>query len=180
MNEMLTSPFAIGLYVGLVVAIVAVFMAWRSSYLKRKPIVDDLKRVSKELEEMKQHLNRQMSITAKGNEEMENELKDVKEQNENLRTRVAALQQKPDRAEIRMLHIYDHAIHVMYEKAPGFAPVWESAVAAGEEHVTKADKGLASLIKRVVRPAINAVSGGGSTKAIEAGAEEESAKAVAD
>jgi uncharacterized membrane-anchored protein YhcB (DUF1043 family) len=179
MNEMLTSQFAIGLYLGLGVAIAATVMAWRSSYLKRKPISDDLKRVSGELDDMKQHLNRQMAITSKGNEEMEKELKDVKEQNENLRSRVAALQQKPDRAELRMLHIYDHAIHVMYEKAPGFAPVWESAVAEGETHVAQADKGLAALIKRVVRPAINAVSGGGSNKAIEAG-EEELANSVAE
>jgi gas vesicle protein len=178
MNEMLTSHFAIGLYLGLAVAIAATFAAWRSSYLKRKPISDDLKRVSKELEDMKRHLNRQMAITAKGNEETEKELKELKEQNENLRSRVAALQQKPDRAELRMLHIYDHAIHVMYEKAPGFAPVWENAVAEGEAHVAQADKGLASLFKRVVRPALNAVSGGGS-KAIEAG-EDESSKAVAE
>jgi len=172
MNEMLTSQFAIGLYLGLAVAIAATFMAWRSSYLKRKPISDDLKRVSGELEDMKQHLNRQMAITAKGNEDMEKELQETKEQNENLRSRVAALQQKPDRAELRMLHIYDHAIHVMYEKAPGFAPVWESAVAEGEAQVAEADKGLVGFLKRVVRPAKNAISSGGSGKAIEAGKEE--------
>ena len=60
--------------------------------------------------------------------EQQKELDSLKQQNENLRMTINTLEQKPGRAEIRTLHVYDKAINLMQKRAPGFAPVWQEVL----------------------------------------------------
>jgi hypothetical protein len=141
--ELLTHPFAIGLYAGLAVAAAV----WIQGLLKRRSIARDSQL-------LRQHLHTQMEINAKGNESTRKELEDLRQRNENLKITVATLKGKPGRAELRTLHLYDKAVHLMYEKAPGFASSWESILREAESELEKSETGILPLIRKAFRPSL--------------------------
>ena len=73
-----------------------------------------------------------------------------KEQNENLRVNIAALQQRPGRAEARQLQILETAVARMREQAPGFAQAWELAVRQATADQDAAESGFTKLIRKVL------------------------------
>ena len=139
----LTHPFSIGLGIGLVLAAVI----WVRSWLAHRTLVKDMAR-------MKDHLHTHMEISAKGNDSTKNELDTLRKQTENLRITVATLKAKPGRAELRTLHVYDKAIHKMYEKAPGFASAWESILKEAEQEIQETESGFFPLIRKAFRPSL--------------------------
>lgn len=142
----LQSPFTWGLLLGL---LIAAFL-WKSGFSARRNVSRELKRVEGEMKNLQSHLNTQLKITASGNETLQTELESLRKQNETLRLNNAALQQKPGRAEQRLLQIHEIAIRTMREQAPGFAPAWEKALRQGETEVDASESGLVKLVRRVI------------------------------
>ena len=143
MDFIIGHPFVLGLCCGLIAALAAIIEGRLRSRVIRK-----------ELELLKKHLHTQMEINIKGVSVMKEELEDLRKQNENLRITVSSLKDKPGRSEVRVLHIYDKAVHLMNERAPGFAPAWESCVKEAESEVIKTETGLLPFIKKVFRPSL--------------------------
>ena len=141
MEQWLKHPFTLGLASGLAVAL----LAWISGLINRRHLRRDLR-------DLKKHLNMQMSITTKGQEGLQKELETLKKQNENLRVSLAGLQQKPGRAELRTLQVYDRALSLMHRRAPGFAPVWQEVLGESEGEMAKNEGGLGKLLKKVFNP----------------------------
>jgi hypothetical protein len=139
----LTHPFVLGLGLGLILAVVI----WIQAIWKRRSLVKDIA-------SLKDHLHTHMEISAKGNEAGKSELETLKKKTENLRITVATLKAKPGRAELRALHVYDKAIHMMFEKAPGFAPAWETTLKEAEQDMQQTEKGFFPLIRKVFRPSL--------------------------
>jgi DNA anti-recombination protein RmuC len=146
LTEILKHPFTWGLLLGLLIA----GFIWKSGFSARRNLARELKRVEAELKNLQSHLNTQLKITATGHESLQSELASLKQQNENLRVNHAALQQKPGRAEQRLLQIQEIAIRTMREQAPGFAAAWENAIRQGEAEVDAAESGLKKLVRRVI------------------------------
>jgi biopolymer transport protein ExbB/TolQ len=144
--QILQHPFTWGLLLGLLVAA----FIWKAGFHARRNVARELKRVEGELKNLQNHLNTQLKITASGNDALQAELEALRKQNETLRVNNAALQQKPGRAEQRLLQIQEIAIRRMREQAPGFAPAWEQALRQGEQEVDAADSGLVKLVRRVI------------------------------
>jgi HAMP domain-containing protein len=142
MEDLLTHPFTIGLGVGAILAV----LAWFSGVWNQR-------KLRKEIKDLRNHLHLQMTVTAKGTEELQKELDSLRKQNENLRVSVSGLQQKPGRAELRTLQVYDRALNLMQKRAPGFAPVWQEVLQEAEEEIQKAEGGFGKLLKKVFRPA---------------------------
>jgi len=110
--------------------------------------------LKKELNEYKDHLQRQMKLTQDGTKKLEEENERLKSENENLRISVKTLSQKPGRNEIRLLNIYDLAIRKMNAKAPGFAQGWELSMQEAEKEYEERESGIKGAIKRVFAPSI--------------------------
>ncbi|RUM67393.1 MAG: hypothetical protein DSZ06_01225 [Sulfurospirillum sp.] len=110
--------------------------------------------LKKELNEYKEHLQRQMKLTQDGTKKLEEENERLKSENENLRISVKTLSQKPGRNEIRLLNIYDLAIRKMNAKAPGFAQGWELSMQEAEKEYEERESGIKGAIKRVFAPSI--------------------------
>jgi len=142
----LHSPFVWGLLLGLLIA----GFLWKSGLTARSHATAEIRRVQSELRELQGHLNTQLKINASGNEVLHTELEALRRQNENLRVNLAALQQKPGRAEQRLLQIHETAIRALREQAPGFAAAWEKAFRQAESELEAADSGLKKLIRRVI------------------------------
>jgi len=110
--------------------------------------------LKKELNEYKDHLQRQMKLTQDGTKKLEEDNLKLKSENENLRISVKTLSQKPGRNEIRLLNIYDLAIRKMNAKAPGFAQGWELSMQEAEKEYEERESGIKGAIKRVFAPSI--------------------------
>jgi hypothetical protein len=111
-----------------------------------------LRSLRKEMAKLKETVYTKMQIEAKGIRTQGNELDRLKSENENLRITVSALQQKPERAEIRQLHVYDRAIHAMLARAPGFSQSWELVLKEAEDEIRQTETGVAAFIRKVFLP----------------------------
>lgn len=121
---------------------VGAFLSYIKSYI-------NLRKHKKELKEYKDHLDRQMKITNAGNSTLVAELEKAKQDNENLRISVQKLNQKPGRAELRLLSIYDSALRKMMAQAPGFSSAWENFLQEAEREYEASEKGLKSIVSKV-------------------------------
>jgi len=129
-----------------------VALGWFLSFIKSR---FEVRKYKTEMKEMKDHLNRQMNITSEGTKNIQKELEHLKKENENLRISVQTLGQKPGRAEVRLLNIYDSALRKMMLKAPGFSSSWEVALQEAEREYEENEKGFKSIIKKVFGPSIS-------------------------
>lgn len=132
------STFGAGLGTGLIIAV----FVWIGKLGVRSSL-------QKEISGLKDHLHTQMSINAKGYEELKKEMELLKQQNENLRITVATLSNKPGRAELKTLHVWDKAIRTLVLNSPAFAPAWEMAVAEAKTEIETTDAGVKALVRRV-------------------------------
>jgi hypothetical protein len=130
-----------GVLIGLVLAVWVAISAW----LKRS-------NMEAELQRLRSHLHDQMEITSEGTQKQKQTIEKLRVENENLRVTLKAWQQKPDRRELRMLQVYDHAVHQLLANAPGFAPHWENALRDADQHVAQIDSGLIAFARRLVMP----------------------------
>ncbi|NJO77832.1 MAG: hypothetical protein HC827_04425 [Cyanobacteria bacterium RM1_2_2] len=130
--------FGSGLGLGLLVALVSWINSYRTSSSARK-----------ELETLKTHLQTQLSINAKGYDELRKDVDRLKKENENLRISVSTLSNKPGRAEMKTLQIWDKAIRIMTVTSPGFASTWEMAVNEAKKDIEDTDTGVKALMRKV-------------------------------
>ena len=135
----------IGFGIGLLVCIVI----WIQARIKRRMAV---KNYVEEIERLKSHLNTQMHISAKGNEAVQKELSDQQRMIENLKSTISVLKEKPGRDKLHVLYVYDKAIHLMFEKHPGFATMWTSVLKEAEAQIKEEESGIFPMIKKVFRP----------------------------
>jgi uncharacterized membrane-anchored protein YhcB (DUF1043 family) len=142
----LSHPFVWGLALGLLVA----GFILKNAYTGKANLNREIRRLKDELDQLQKHLNTHLKITASGNDRLEKDLSSLKEQNENLRVNIAALQQRPGRAEARQLQILETAVARMREQAPGFAQAWEQAVRQATTDQDAAESGLSKLIRKVL------------------------------
>ena len=146
LTEILKNPFTWGLLLGLLITA----FVWKAGFSAGRQAKRDIRRLETEIKDLQSHLNTQLKINASGNEVVQAELESLRKQNETLRVNNSALQQKPGRAEQRLLQVHESAVRMMREQAPGFAPVWEKALRQAEQDLDAADSGLKKLVRRVI------------------------------
>ena len=144
--DILSHPFSWGLMLGLGLS----FFVWRSGAKDKKFLKTELKRLGNENSELQGHLSTQLKINSKGNDLLQNQLDEMRDQNEILRVNLSTVQQKPGKAELRRLEVMETAISLMREQAPGFAQAWEKALRESEDDYVAAEGGLKKLMRKVV------------------------------
>ncbi|MBE0583389.1 MAG: hypothetical protein IH612_06445 [Desulfofustis sp.] len=137
--SLLSNPFAKGLALGLILCIVI----YIRGFLRRMEL-------SKEVDRLRAHLHTKLEIDSADNERRKAELERLKQERDNLRITVQSLNQKPGRKEIRQYFIYQTALDIMFEKAPGFAPAWQITLKEAEGLFEKSEKGVVPLLKRLM------------------------------
>jgi hypothetical protein len=154
MTEFFSKPlntFLVGLGIGVAIAL----YGWLKGLFQ-------LRQLRKDNEALKEQLHRQMTIYDKGHEEVLAEAKRLRQENENLRIAVATLKAKPGRAELQLLHVYDRAVRLMQQKAPGFAPAWEGVMTEAQRELERTDTGLAALVRKAFRPSVAGATSSGA------------------
>ncbi len=142
---LLHNPFIQGLMFGLAVALVV----WLQGIAKNG-------KISRELTRLKEGLNAQISTAAQNSALYIKENEDMKKKLATMEMTLATLSQKPKRAELKTLYVYDKAIHLMYARTPGFATAWESVLREAEQEIAKSESGFIPLMKKVFHPSLSA------------------------
>ena len=112
MNPIFYGHFAFGLYLGLVFLALAVYRIIRLKF---------------ELGSYKRHLSNKLEIEAEHLQKIKSEQETLRKENENLRIKVSALNENPDKRARRDLEVFARAEKRMLVSVPGFAPAWEGA-----------------------------------------------------
>jgi len=146
LKDIFSNPFVLGLIVGFLPCA----LAWKSTFAAKLLLKKEKQKFDNELRDLQAHLNTHLKINASGNEALQKELDQLRAQNETLRINLAAIQQKPGRAEIRYMQITEAAVRTMREQAPGFAPAWERALREAELSANDQDSGLKKLMRKVM------------------------------
>lgn len=137
--SLITNPFAKGLAIGIALCVII----YIRGFLRRREL-------SKEVDRLRAHLHTKLEIDSSENERRKSELDRLKQERDNLRITVQSLNQKPGRKEIRQYFIYQTALDIMFEKAPGFAPAWQITLKEAENLFEKSEKGVVPLLKRLM------------------------------
>jgi outer membrane protein TolC len=135
---------------GLALGLVLLFLSFNSARKDKKHLKTEIKRLSQDNSDLQTHLGTQLKINAKGNETLQDQLDDLRLQNETLRVNIQTLMQKPGKVEQRKLEIMETAVSTMREQAPGFAAAWEKCLRAAEDDLQSAESGLKKLIHKIV------------------------------
>jgi uncharacterized membrane protein YciS (DUF1049 family) len=140
----ITTPFVGGLLLGL---FFCCFVYVRSILRCRE--------LAREINRLKGHLHTKMEIDSEENERRKQEITALKQERDNLRITVQSLNQTPGRKEIRQYYIYQTALDIMFEKAPGFAPAWQVTIKEAERLFEKSEQGVVPLLKRLMPTSAN-------------------------
>ena len=139
------SSLLIGLGIGVLLCIVIWIQGRIRMNMKIKAYVE-------ENVQLKSHLNTQMNISAKGNQAVQNDLNAQRKTIDNLKSTISSLKEKPGRDKLHVLYVYDKAIHIMFEKHPGFATMWAGVLKEAEIEIEKAETGFLPLVRKVFKP----------------------------
>ena len=107
-----------------------------------------------EVRRLKRHLADKLELEADATNRLRVDLQELKQQNENLRIKVANLNQYPDKRLQRELEIYARAERFMVSSSPGFPAVWEEAKRTAMTGLEQEETGK-SLPKRVFNALLN-------------------------
>ncbi len=150
--EIISSHFVWGLATGLVIWIYSTIRFWFKIHHIRNEANAKLRTVTAEKAKYMQHLQTQLEIDAEGKESQKKAIESLKTENENLKSMVQYLKNEPKKEELLMLQAYDKAIHLMHERAPGFAPTWEATLREAHMELERSQKGIIPFFKRIIRP----------------------------
>lgn len=142
--EIITTPFVGGLLLGFFFCSVI----YVRGFFRRREL-------SREINRLKAHLHTKLEIDSADNERRKQELIALRQERDNLRITVQSLNQKPGRKEIRQYYIYQTALDIMFEKAPGFAPAWQITLKEAERLFEKSEQGVVPLLKRLMPTSTN-------------------------
>lgn len=132
-TQLLTHPFTLGFGLGAIFLILALYQLFKAKG---------------ELKRYKRHLSDKLEIEADAMKKVKKEREGLLKENENLRVKVASLNDLPERNLQRNLEVYARAERRMHVAVPGFAPAWESAKAEVASELEAEEAGR-SLPKRV-------------------------------
>jgi cell division protein FtsB len=107
-----------------------------------------------EVKRLKRHLADKLELEADATGRLRQDLQELKQNNENLRVKVASLNQYPDKRLQRELEIYARAERYMVSTSPGFPAVWEEAKKSAIGDLEQEENGR-SLPKRVFNALLN-------------------------
>jgi hypothetical protein len=139
LNDHFYWGLAIGVGLGLIAIVFGIMRLWETKG---------------EVKRLKRHLADKLELEADATSRLRQDLQDLKQQNENLRIKVANLNQFPDKRLQRELEIYARAERFMFSSSPGFPAVWEEAKRSAIGDLQQEENGR-SLPKRVFNALLN-------------------------
>jgi hypothetical protein len=114
-----------------------------------------------EIRRLKRHLADKLELESEATNRLRLDLQELKQQNENLRIKIANLNQVPDRRLQRELEIFARAERWMVSSSPGFPAIWEEAKRSAINDLEQEEQGR-SFPQRVFNALLNRSSASSS------------------
>ena len=147
--ESYMEKYLIGLGIGLIIAIIV--------YIWQSITKHDMDKASKaEIARLKGLLADRMDLESEGLNKLKVENEELKKANENLRVTNATLAQKPGRAEVQRLQVYQKAVDRLIINSPGFGAAWQSALKESEDEFAQIYSGTQAFWKKILPGRTNA------------------------
>lgn len=108
----------------------------------------------KEIRRLKRHLTDKLELESEATNRLRLDLQELKQHNENLRIKIANLNQVTDRRLQRELEIFARAERWMVSSSPGFPAIWEEAKRRAINDLEQEEQGR-SLPQRVFNALLN-------------------------
>jgi hypothetical protein len=153
LNDYFYWGLGIGLFLGLIGIVFVINRLWETKA---------------EVRRLKRHLADKLELEAEATNRLRQDLQDFRQQNENLRIKVANLNQFPEKRLQRELEIYARAERMMISTSPGFPAVWEEAKRNAVVDLEQEENGN-SLPRRVFNALLNRPSSKSSDNAHDGG-----------
>jgi hypothetical protein len=153
LNDYFYWGLGIGLFLGLIGIVFVINRLWETKA---------------EVRRLKRHLADKLELEAEATNRLRQDLQDFRQQNENLRIKVANLNQFPEKRLQRELEIYARAERMMISTSPGFPAVWEEAKRNAVIDLEQEENGN-SLPRRVFNALLNRPSSKSSDNAHDGG-----------
>lgn len=135
--------FYVGFGLGLLLALIC--LIWQVTKRRKMKKANEA-----EIAKLRTMLTDRMDLEAEGVAKLKNTIEELRMQNENLRITNAHLLQKPGRAEIQRLDIYQMAIDRLTVSTPGFGAAWQSALSEAQNDFTDVYTGTKPFWKRII------------------------------
>jgi hypothetical protein len=123
------------------------------------------KEKDRDLAKLREQLQLKMEIDSDAESTRRKKIDQLQKENENLRIKVQEYRNKPRRDSERQAQIYERALAIMHERAPGFSGAWQRAYQDAESEMVDSEKGLLNFAKRTLLPGSSA--GSSSRHALE-------------
>ena len=153
----LNNYFYWGLGIGLFLGLIGIVFA-----------INRLLETKGEVRRLKRHLADKLELEAEATNRLRQDLQEFRQQNENLRIKVANLNQFPDKRLQRELEIYARAERIMVSSSPGFPAIWEEAKRNAVINLEQEENGN-SLPRRMFNALLNRPSSKSSDPAHDGG-----------
>ncbi len=124
--DWLTQPFALGVYAGLIPAVVFRIQ---------------LTLARRDLHKAERSQLAQVKTLTEAFQKLQDELKGSSTEKENLRVKVQGLLQTPERQKLRLLEVLNRAEQRLTVTAPGFAPAWQTAKNEAQLELEEEERG---------------------------------------
>ena len=147
LKQPVTLATLIGLAMGLMLSLVVLIKA----RLYRKELEDEISDTRYDYRRLEEQMNTQMRVSAKAQDELQQKIEEQKRQIQNFQTTIEALNEKPGRKELRLLHLYSHTLELLEQEAPNALLAWQNAKTKAAEHLAAADKGLKPMLRKVFK-----------------------------
>jgi hypothetical protein len=117
-----------------------------------------------QMNKLREQLQLKMEIDSDAESHRRKKIEQLQKENENLRIKVQDYRNKPRRDSERQAQIYERALAIMHERAPGFSGAWQKAYQDAEGEMEDSERGLLNFAKRALLPGSSV---GGSRHALE-------------
>ena len=141
--DFLQHHFILGLGIGVVLGLTGIIVVLMRLFATKG-----------EVKRLRRHLAEKLELEADATNRLRQDLQELKQQNENLRIKVANVNQYPEKRLQRELEIYARAEKLMVSSSPGFPAVWEQAKRSALNGLEEEEAGK-SLPKRVFNALLN-------------------------
>ena len=139
LTTIIANPFAKGLIIGIFFCLIILVRGYLSHH-----------NLNKELVKLRTRLNTKLETDSVEHERRKQEIEMLKQERDNLSITVQSLNQEPDRKEIRQYHLYQTALDIMFEKAPGFSPAWQITLKEAENLFDKSERGVTPVLNHLM------------------------------
>jgi hypothetical protein len=110
------------------------------------------KEKDRDLAKLREQLQLKMEVDSEAESSRRRKIEQLQKENENLRIKVQEYRYKPRRDSERQAQIYERALAIMHERAPGFSGAWQRAYQDAEAEMADSERGLLNFAKRTLLP----------------------------